>query len=436
MALFSPTFNEFHRQYELIEELGRGQYGVVHRCVNRATGEHFACKLVGDSLNLKNPATALHAARREIRNLLLLDDCSHVAALKDIYRDAESGSLYLVMELCAGGDLLRRVEERGRIPEREARSVFRDMATAVRQCHERGVMHRDIKLENVLLCPKPLREMRHSHGIHCDAAETAQPREDHASDPNSSPNSRSCASLATASSSDDHVMDDLRLYTAKLADFGISVRLRPDQEAVGYGGSFPYEAPEMIAGEPYDCSADIWSLGVTLYAMLSGCWPSFDGGVRRLDESRDWEDSCWWFVSQHAKNLVRRMLSVDPAMRPTAEEILSDPWVKGQGGEIVRYKQTPFLQQVALMSKGRFTKARGRRNMTVRMQRGDANRGECGAVAAGAAESSSTASTGVMTVETLHSSPSQTSISSSIISPSSVPGFHGPYSCQQHGFRD
>ncbi|CAI7797567.1 unnamed protein product [Closterium sp. NIES-53] len=342
MALFSPTtFNEFYRQYELREELGRGQYGVVHRCVNRATGEQFACKLVGDSLNLKNPATAMHAARREIRNLLLLDGCSHVAALKDIYRDAESKSLYLIMELCAGGDLLRRVEERGRIPEREARSVFRDMAMAVRQCHDRGVMHRDIKLENVLLCPKPLREMRHAHAIHsCAAATAAKRRQDHAScnemsssDPNSSPTSRnSSTSLATTSSvtssTDDQVMDaDLRLYTAKLADFGISLRLRADQEAVGYGGSFPYEAPEMIAGEAYDCSADIWSLGVTLYAMLSGCWPSFDGGVRRLDESRDWEDSCWWFVSQKAKNLVRRMLSVDPEKRPTADEILSDPWV-------------------------------------------------------------------------------------------------------------
>ncbi|CAI5977160.1 unnamed protein product [Closterium sp. NIES-65] len=405
MALFSPAFNEFHRQYELREELGRGQYGVVHRCVNRATGEQFACKLVGDSLNLKNPATAMHAARREIRNLLLLDGCSHVAALKDVYRDEESKSLYLVMDLCAGGDLLRRVEERGRIPEREARSVFRDMATAVRQCHERGVMHRDIKLENVLLCPKPLREMRHSHGMsnRGTAEAAAQPREDHASpnemsslDRNGSLISRSSTtSLATTTSStDDQAMDDLRLYTAKLADFGISLRLRADQEAVGYGGSFPYEAPEMIAGEAYDCSADIWSLGVTLYAMLSGCWPSFNGGVRRLDESRDWEDSCWWFVSQQAKNLVRRMLSVDPEMRPTAEEILSDPWVRGQGGEIVRYKQTPFLQQATLMSKGRSAGARGRRNMTEGMQKGNSKRRYCGAAAAGAAETSSTASTG------------------------------------------
>ncbi|CAI7843818.1 unnamed protein product [Closterium sp. NIES-53] len=137
--------------------------------------------------------------------------------------------------------------------------------------------------------------------------------------------------------------------------------------------------------------------------MLYGCWPSFDGGVRRLDESRDWEDSCWWFVSQEAKNLVRRMLAVDPEMRPTAEEILSDPWVKGQGGEIVRYMPTPLLQQAVSTSKQRPFRARDRCNLTARMLRGKENRGESRAAAVGAAETSSTSSTGVMTVATLQS---------------------------------
>ncbi|GJP38285.1 hypothetical protein CLOM_g22744 [Closterium sp. NIES-68] len=398
------------------EELGRGQYGVVHRCVHRATGEQLACKHVSGSLNLKNPAAAMNAARREIRNLMLLEGCSHVAAIKDVYRDVESDSLYLVMELCTGGDLLRRVEEKGRVSEREARSVFRDMAMAVRQCHERSVVHRDIKLENVLLCPKPLREMRHNHGA--TGAAVAAPCEDDSSADAGSSHAGFSATVH-AESSESPATDDLRLYTAKLGDFGISIRLLTEQEALGYGGSFPYEAPEMISGEAYDHSADIWSLGVTLYAMLSGCWPAFEGGERRLDEGRDWANSCWWFVSRQAKDLVRRMLSVDPEMRPKAEEILKDPWLRGKGAEIVRYRVAPMLLQSVSRRRRRSPGVERASNRSAMVQRGNRERGENGADT-DAVASSSTAMSGVMTVETLlSSSPSQTSVSSSIISPSS-----------------
>ncbi|CAI5494313.1 unnamed protein product [Closterium sp. Naga37s-1] len=110
-----------------------------------------------------------------------------------------------------------------------------------------------------------------------------------------------------------------------LADFGLSLALRPGQRVVGYAGSFPYEAPEVLANKAYDQSADIFSLGVTLYAMLSGTWPAFHRS-RCLDDAVDWELPCWRKVSEVAKDLIRWMVSPLPHMRPTADEVLAHPW--------------------------------------------------------------------------------------------------------------
>ncbi|CAI5980491.1 unnamed protein product [Closterium sp. NIES-64] len=113
--------------------------------------------------------------------------------------------------------------------------------------------------------------------------------------------------------------------SAKLADFGLSLALRPGQRVVGYAGSFPYEAPEVLANKAYDQSADIFSLGVTLYAMLSGTWPAFHRS-RCLDDAVDWELPCWRKVSEVAKDLIRWMVSPLPHMRPTVDEVLAHPW--------------------------------------------------------------------------------------------------------------
>ncbi|CAI5486237.1 unnamed protein product [Closterium sp. Naga37s-1] len=213
----------------------------------------------------------------------------HAVSLESVFGD--TASLYLILELCTGGDLLSRIERKGRLPEREARRVFASVVHAVEECHIRGIIHRDIKPENILLCPV--------------SPSKAKPRRD--------PRSRNPVSEELA---------------PRLADFGLAIPLRADQQVVGYAGSFPYEAPEVVARAPYDGSADVWSLGVLLFAMLTGSWPGFTEGDadRRLERAVDWRAESWAGVSARAKALIARLMAVDPEKRPSVAEILQDAW--------------------------------------------------------------------------------------------------------------
>ncbi|CAI6007719.1 unnamed protein product [Closterium sp. NIES-65] len=278
-------------RYTLGEFLGEGQYGTVWRCEERATGEHFALKYIDLT---KCSSRARLAALGEVEILQKIRDSGFsdsVVSLKDVYGDKDS--LYLVMELCTGGDLLELIQKRpgALLSEAESRHVFTSVARAVKQCHASSIFHRDIKPENILLCPIQ------------------------------KANASSAAAVAAAS-------DDVSFaYTAKLADFGLAVDVPWWQQIRGYAGSKPYEAPEVMAGVAYDESADIWSLGVTLYAMLSGKWPLFRGGKRVLDEKVDFASNDWKKVSGDAKDLIRRMLRVDVNERFTIDEVLAHPWV-------------------------------------------------------------------------------------------------------------
>ncbi|CAI5513869.1 unnamed protein product [Closterium sp. Naga37s-1] len=230
----------------------------------------------------------------------------HAVSLESVFGD--TASLYLILELCTGGDLLSLIERKGRLPEREARRVFASVVRAVEECHIRGIIHRDIKPENILLCPV--------------SPSKAKSRRD--------PRSRNPVSAE---------------FAPKLADFGLAIPLRADQQVVGYAGSFPYEAPEVVARAPYDGSADVWSLGVLLFAMLTGSWPGFAEGDadRRLERAVDWRAESWAGVSAEAKALIARLMAVDAEKRPSAAEILEDAWfveeacmADGEGSQLPR----------------------------------------------------------------------------------------------------
>eukprot|EP00475_Leptophrys_vorax_P041500 TRINITY_DN78253_c0_g1_i1.p1 TRINITY_DN78253_c0_g1~~TRINITY_DN78253_c0_g1_i1.p1 ORF type:complete len:441 (+),score=-16.07 TRINITY_DN78253_c0_g1_i1:174-1496(+) len=310
-------------KYELGEEIGRGQYGVILRCTERATGRQFACKVVTGRPN------AIDGAMREVRAFSALRDrkSCHVVGLRDAYYESVDGpeSLYMVLDLATGGDLLTQIEKRGRIPEREARHIFQDIVMSVRDCHAARIVHRDIKPENVLLFP---REHRASAAMVGAAADLAN--EDR--------------SGATAGA-----FYGLSGYEARLTDFGICMRLINGRQLTGYAGSFPYEAPEVLALEPYDFAADVWSLGVTLYAMLSGRWPTFANNRRVLDEGKDFDLSSWLMVSHKAKMLIKRMLAVKPQDRPTVDEILEDPWFSRYYHISVPYPQSQSARERILV---------------------------------------------------------------------------------------
>ncbi|CAI5474755.1 unnamed protein product [Closterium sp. Yama58-4] len=273
-------------EYIFVDVLGKGKYGVVWKCRERRTGHEFACKQIAfRALDSR----ALKVALREIDVLHRMRGAKHAVSLESVFGDA--ASLYLILELCTGGDLLSHIERKGRLPEHEARRVFASVVRAVGECHIRGIIHRDIKPENILLCPV--------------APSKAKPRRD--------PRSRNAVSAE---------------FAPKLADFGLAIPLRADQQVVGYAGSFPYEAPEVVSRAPYDGSADVWSLGVLLFAMLTGSWPGFLEGDadRRLERAVDWRAESWAGVSARAKALITRLMAVVPEERPSAAEILDDAW--------------------------------------------------------------------------------------------------------------
>lgn len=279
----SAVLQQLRSRYSLREFLGEGQYGQVWRCKERATGKFFALKYVNLSACSDK---ARQDALREVEILQTLQEgdavCRSLVSLHDVYADKQS--LYLVMELCDRGDLLAFIQSQpnSRLDEPEARHLFASVARGLTHCHARSVVHRDIKPENILLSAM-------------DGAGSA------------AAGAFGCM--------------------AKLADFGLAVELPWWQQVRGYAGSAPYEAPEVMAREAYDESADVWSLGVTLYAMLSGMWPSFNDGVRRLDEKVDWELPCWREVSSEARDLIGRMMTVNVEQRITMEEVMEHPWM-------------------------------------------------------------------------------------------------------------
>ncbi|CAI7912377.1 unnamed protein product [Closterium sp. NIES-53] len=385
-----PARNLFSK-YEIHEKLGSGRFGTVRRCTHRATDIEFACKRVAP---LKEE---LRSAANEINALTLLHDCSHVTPLRDVFRDSE-GALYLQSDLATGGDLVSWILKNGPLSECDAREVFRDIAAGVQECHERGILHRDVKPDNVLLFPRSPRGSRHDSESELEPSCTAgivtivsrlgpvnaSESSSLSSTAQSSPSSPSSSSPSSASQSScssftpplttdergagtpaancgapmragEHFLPVQTLcfsstvcrttvtvaetetasglneaprcaFVAKLADFGGSTVLKPGQTATGYVGSMPYMAPEVAGRKPYGFPADVWSMGVTLYVILSGRWPTISRGRQ---SSRDWELPYWGLVSGRAKSLIRRMLSGDPQTRPSVARILQDAWLCG-----------------------------------------------------------------------------------------------------------
>ena len=229
--------------------------------------------------------------RREVEILQRLSKEGHqnLLAVEGVYEDAEC--VYIVMELCRGGELYD-VILKGFLDERDAAGIFRQITEATAFCHRRGILHRDLKPENVLLASE-------------------QPAQRSAGGPPP---------------------------LVKLVDFGLAVYLEEGEQTEGCAGSRFYEAPEVICGKKYGWKADSWSLGVILYAMLSGRLP-FLGSDRRALISAvrkgrvNFEDDPWPSVSEGAKKLVKRLLTVDPQKRMCAEEVLSDPWLLEFGSQ-------------------------------------------------------------------------------------------------------
>ena len=268
--------SSFSADYTLGEKLGEGAYSTVFTGTHTATGEVVAVKLCPKA---RMGSAEIGRLTDEVAVMASLQH-PHIVRLLAFYEDSDT--YYLVLELMTGGELFDRIVRRSHYSEREARDVLRTLAEAVAFLHGQGIVHRDLKPENIL-----------------------------------------------HSSSDDSVA------TIKIADMGFSKRVPPEGCSTSCGTP-SYVAPEILSGSRYGREADCWSLGVIAYILLAGYAPFSAGGsnqaelFRAIVSGRFYFDSPYWDnVSEGAKDLIRRLLVVDPARRLSAAGVLKHPWLHG-----------------------------------------------------------------------------------------------------------
>ncbi|KAL4486032.1 hypothetical protein ABPG72_003966 [Tetrahymena utriculariae] len=266
--------------------LGQGTYGSVIKVKLKNSNQQRAIKIIPKS-RVKNPQRFLNEINI-MRNL----DHPNIIKLYETFEDARN--VYLVMELCDGGELFDRIIAKGHYTEQEARVTFTQIVQAVNHCHSNGICHRDLKPENFLLLNK----------------------------------------------SDDSPI--------KVIDFGLSYIFQENDLKIGGGpitgeklsmstraGTPYYISPEVLEGK-YDEGCDIWSLGVILFILLSGVPPFYgpnDSAILEMVKSRKFSFEIPEFnnVSESAKDLIRKCLTT-PDKRLTASQILQHPWTQETGG--------------------------------------------------------------------------------------------------------
>lgn len=259
-------------EYDFKHEIGRGSYSSCKLCVHKTTRIEYAVKIIDKSKK---------DCQEEVEILLRYGHHNNIVTLRDVYEDDKS--VYLVMEYMRGGELLDRLHKLKYFSEREASAIMQVVTSTLCYLHKSGVVHRDLKPSNILY-----------------ATESASPE------------------------------------ALRICDFGFAKQLRADNGLLMtpcYTANFV--APEVLKRQGYDAACDIWSLGVLLFTLLAGHTPFANGPedtpteiLNRIGNSNlDLKSGNWTVVSAEAKDLVKKLLHIDPHQRPTACQVLLSPWI-------------------------------------------------------------------------------------------------------------
>ncbi|NXE39332.1 KCC2A kinase, partial [Ptilorrhoa leucosticta] len=261
----------------LVSSVPRGAFSIVRRCVKVLAGQEYAAKIINTKkLSARGEQRRSQGAGREPG---VPHNPSVSAAVRLHDSISEEGHHYLIFDLVTGGELFEDIVAREYYSEADASHCIQQILEAVLHCHQMGVVHRDLKPENLLLASK------------------------------------------------------LKGAAVKLADFGLAIEVEGDQQAwFGFAGTPGYLSPEVLRKDPYGKAVDLWACGVILYILLVGYPPFWDEDQHRLYQqikagAYDFPSPEWDTVTPEAKDLINKMLTINPSKRITAAEALKHPWI-------------------------------------------------------------------------------------------------------------
>jgi serine/threonine kinase 33 len=265
-------------QYEFGEKLGKGSFGVVWCVTHRPSQLKYACKTIS-----KDKVQGQRIMKLIDREVKILKDVrhQHIIELKEVLETTQR--IYLILELCEGGELSKLLQEHGSFTETETKVIMEQLARAISYLHKHGKVHRDLKLENILLSKRE---------------------------------------------------DCIENLCIKVTDFGLSIEkggVGTDNMMDDYCGTPMYMAPEIIDFKSYSEKCDIWAMGVIMFKLLNGADDQRLAELTKGPGLRDrLADSQWSHLTDEVKDCLVGMMRWDPAHRLTADEVLDHPWMNGR----------------------------------------------------------------------------------------------------------